>query len=90
MPEYMRPRRADVQQATKFDQEAAIASQRAFKEDLNPKDVPPLIVYDDEFGHTVVDFSKVGAVNGVKAYDINCSYFTEVHYRMTKFIIVDN
>ena len=69
-----------------YGTEVSIGSQKVLlsRQEVDPKDVPNPIVYDDEFGKTVLTFSKIGMRDGVKMYDITYKHNKSHPYSLSK------
>jgi hypothetical protein len=86
MPEYAQE---EFRLQNDFGIELALSSvdvRRVDRDPRNTRDTPPPIVYDDEFGKTMLTFSKVGSVDGYKAYDIKYRQNDQKPYSLSRFL----
>lgn len=78
--------REPMRESNDFGIELAIASANVRRIDQEPRDVPLPIIYNDEFGKTVLSFSKVGVVNGYKAYDITYKHNNQAPHPLSRLL----
>lgn len=72
---------------TNFETEEAVGSQRLVRPDVEPRDTPDPIVYDDEFGKTVLAFRKMGISKlGYKAYDITYTHNDQEPFSLSNYL----
>lgn len=69
-----------------FGLELAVHSEKAKRPDYEPRDVPPPIIYDDEYGKTVLAFSKIGQYQGYKVYDISYRHNEQQPHSMSDLL----
>jgi len=77
---------AYVPEPNDFGSEMALGSVRLPRVDQDPRDAPPPIHYDDEYGKTTLGFAKIGIRDGYKMYDIVYKHNGEKPHRLSKFL----